>query len=330
MSVLTEAALRILLKDEDLDALKEYRVADGVIVTPSAKAYLIDHRIDLVVGGRRIIKAPGSERAAAGRPGAERLGSERPGAKGPGKGPGGEENAGGGASELKKRDSDSAGGGAGGGTGGGGRPERKGAYSGPGGESYEAKPEFMTALRGTELVFKDHKVIRLRGKIDSFEARALETALAFRRRGAGGLAAELGEVLDLARQIMRCEVLAEPMPPVRLFGLGEAELRDRSHHPQKYYNVPHFMPIAVEDGEQVLMLNTLRTMAREVELCAYEAFRGDSGEPAREDIVRALNRLSSAIYLMMLRAKAGEYGESEYGEGEAAPAPEAAAASAPE
>jgi ethanolamine utilization cobalamin adenosyltransferase len=276
MSVLTEAALRILLKDEDLDALKEYRVAAGVIVTPAAKAYLIDHRIGLVVGGRRIIKTPGAERA------------------------GKKENARGGASDLKKRDYGTDGAG-------GGRPGRKGAYSGPGGESYEAKPEFMTALRGTELVFKDHKIIRLRGKIDSFEAKALETALAARRGGAERLAAELGEVLDFARTVMRCEVLAEPVPPMRLFGLDEAEIRERSHFPQKYYNVPHFMPITVEDGEHVLMLNTLRTMAREVELCAYAAFRGDSGEPAREDIALALNRLSSAIYLMMLRAKAGEY-----------------------
>ena len=67
MSVLTEAALRILLKDEDLDSLREYRVAEGVIVTPSARSYLTDHRIDLIIGDKRVIKnPPGRERAQSG------------------------------------------------------------------------------------------------------------------------------------------------------------------------------------------------------------------------------------------------------------------------
>ncbi|MDR1439295.1 MAG: hypothetical protein LBJ10_04580 [Clostridiales bacterium] len=190
----------------------------------------------------------------------------------------------------------------------------------------------MTSLRGAELVFKDHKAIRLRGKLDSFEAKLLETALAMRRSGDDRLAADLGEVLGYARLVMRGEVLEEPLPPMRLFGLGEAEIRERSHFPQKYYNVPHFMPIGVGDGERALMLNTLRTMAREAELCAYEAFRDAFGVPSREDIVLALNRLSSALYLLMLRARAGEYGapgNGRHGDGRhGAPAATTAAAAA--
>jgi ethanolamine utilization cobalamin adenosyltransferase len=270
VGVLTEAALRILLKDEDLDALKEYCVDAGVIVTPSAKAYLIDHRIDLVVGNKRIIKTPGVEKAGreqTGRGQAARVGEK---------------------TEKKEE-----------------QAERGQAEGAP---AKGEKPEYMTALRGTALVFKDHKIIRLRGQIDSFEAKILETQLAFRRGGLDGAAADLEEVLDLARRILRAEVLNEPMPPLNLFGMDAAELRSRSHFPERYYGVPHFMPITAEDGETVLALNVLRTMSREVEVCAVAAFRNASGAVDREDIVCALNRLSSAVYVMMLRAKAGEYG----------------------
>jgi ethanolamine utilization cobalamin adenosyltransferase len=260
MDVLTEAALRILLKDEDLDAMKEYRVDADVIVTPSAKAYLIDHRIDLVTAKKRAIKTPDADRRERQRD----------------------------AGEISAR------------------RQRAGAGGGPDGGA-GAKPEHMTALRGETLVFKDHKIICLRGKIDSLEAKTLETQLAFLRHGCRKAAGDLGETLDCLRRIMRAEVLDEPLPPLTLFGLDEAEIRDRSHNPQKYYGVPHFMPATANDGEVVLMLNCLRALAREAELVAYEAFRGESGAPERADIILAFNRLSSAFYVMMLRSKAGEY-----------------------
>jgi len=251
VSLLTEAALRILLKDEDLDALKEYRVGADVIVTPSARSYLTDHRIDLVIGDKRVIKNPsGRECADSGEP----VGQKR-------------------------------------------NPE-----TAPG-----EKPEYMTSLRAGELVYKDHKVIKLRGKIDSFEAKLLETQFTFQRLGRSGLEKDLKEVLDYARTIMRCEVMGEAMPLMNLFGMDEEGIHDRSHYPKKYFGVPHFMPITIDDGEEILTLNVLRTMVREVEIAAFEAFRNETGVPEREDIITALNRLSSALYVMMLRTKAGEY-----------------------
>jgi ethanolamine utilization cobalamin adenosyltransferase len=91
-----------------------------------------------------------------------------------------------------------------------------------------------------------------------------------------------------------------------LFGMDEAELRSRSHTPKKYYGIQHFFA-SVEDGEAVVLLNCLRAEAREVELVAYEAFKTEDGEPKRPDIIRALNRLSSAYYIMMFKAKTKEY-----------------------
>jgi ethanolamine utilization cobalamin adenosyltransferase len=113
----------------------------------------------------------------------------------------------------------------------------------------------------------------------------------------------LAEVLNYARAVMRAEVIGEKLPPMKLFGMDEGEIRDRSHNPMKYFGLPHFMPVKVDDGEAVLALNTLRTMAREVEIAAYEAFKTKSGAPDREDIVTGLNRLSSALYILMFKAR---------------------------
>jgi ethanolamine utilization cobalamin adenosyltransferase len=129
----------------------------------------------------------------------------------------------------------------------------------------------------------------------------------FKNCGCGQLASDLGELLDFVRQILRAEVLKEPLAPLTLMGMNGDEIRARSHHPKKYYNIDHFAPVSIEDGGAVLMLNSLRTLSREVELCAYKAFRGENGKPEREDICRSLNRISSALYVMMLRVKVKEY-----------------------
>ena len=273
MGLLTEAALRVLLKDEDLDALDEYRVAADVIVTPSAKAYLIDHRIDLIVGDKRIIKTPGHENRDKVNKGTSVKSAEnRPAVSG------------------GKADTPS-----------------DTRYHSIYGGSFDKKPEYMTTLRGSELVFKDHKIIRLRGKVDGFEASAMETQFWLRSKGARKASDDLGKVIDYVRKLMRSEVIKEDVPPMELFGMNEAEIHERSHKPQDFYGFGHFKPITIDDGETVLRLNILRTLSRELELCAYEAFRNSHGVPEREDIVQAYNRLSSALYVMMLRVKAKEY-----------------------
>ncbi|NOQ41907.1 MAG: phosphate propanoyltransferase, partial [Desulfuromusa sp.] len=89
----------------------------------------------------------------------------------------------------------------------------------------------------------------------------------------------------------------------------EAEIRDRSHHPQKYFGLEH-LELSAEMDSTVLSLNRLRTLVRRVELAAVTAF-SVAGEVERTDIVQALNRLSSVIYVMMLKAaqETEKYGE---------------------
>lgn len=52
----------------------------------------------------------------------------------------------------------------------------------------------------------------------------------------------------------------------------------------------------------------MRALSRELEIKGVEAFVKENGTIERRDILLALNRLSSAIYIMMLRGVTGEYG----------------------
>ena len=171
------------------------------------------------------------------------------------------------------------------------------AYVTEDGAVFTEKPEHMTHLHGNVLVPKNHPRIRFRGMIDALEAELL---LAGAQAAGTPLAAELEEILQFVRGLIPCDVLGKAVGEFRLCGLDAAELRERSHFPQKYYGQPHFMPKA-QDGPMLLALNRLRTVARQTELAAYDAFHGQ-----REDILLALNRLSSLIWILMIRMKSEE------------------------
>ena len=157
----------------------------------------------------------------------------------------------------------------------------------------EEKPEHMTHLSGDVLVEKTHPRIAFRGKLDTLEGELLLTI-----HNAPQLRSKLEDILALAREIMACDVLEKPLNRDSLCGMTEAELRRRSHFPQEYYGQPHFMPSA-EDGINVLLLNRLRCSVRETELAAARAYPGST----RTDLLRALNRMSSTVYLLMIEQK---------------------------
>lgn len=161
----------------------------------------------------------------------------------------------------------------------------------------EEKPEHMTHLNGQMLVPKTHPRILFRGKLDTLEAELILCQLA-----ASHLAAPVEEILALARQLIRCDVLEEPVQSEKLCGLTEEQQRKHSHFPQKYYGQPHFMPSA-SDGAVIARLNRARCAAREAELAAVAAFTDREGNPTRVDILRALNRLSSMLYILMIQEK---------------------------
>lgn len=175
------------------------------------------------------------------------------------------------------------------------RPER---FPLLGGGYCEEKPEHMTHLDGVTLAPKTHPRIVFRGKVDTLEAHLILCGIRV-----PPLHREIEDILAYTRLLLRCEVLGEPVPERKLCGLTEQELRRRSHFPQEFYGQPHFMP-GSGDGQEIACLNLARCAAREAELAAAAAFTDAYGQVQRPDLLRAMNRLSSAIYLLMIRQRA--------------------------
>jgi len=234
MSLLTESELRKQLRNTDI---KEYEVEKGVIITPSAKQYLQDKNIKLV-----IVDILGAKK------------QEKP--------------------LINKEE--------------------------------EGKPEHMTQLYGNKLVPKDHRRIEFRGKLDSLQSKILEVQVISIKLQNEAVAKELEEILCFVRNILRAEVLEEKLPEFWLIGMSENDLREVSHNPKKHFNMDHFIP-SYKMGEIVIALNSIRSNIREVEICSFKAFKDIDGEITRSDIIRYLNRLSSCLYVMMLKFLSGKY-----------------------
>lgn len=176
----------------------------------------------------------------------------------------------------------------------------------PGGAELTQKPEHMTHLHGNVLVPKTHPRIAFRGAMDTLEAELLLAQLV----SDGTMRDQLQQVLDLARDLIRWEVLEEPVEERNLCGLDQQALRAHSHRPQDFYGQPHFMP-QVTDGEVILRLNRARCAARQAELLAVAAFCDRDAVPTRPDLLQVMNRMSSMLYILMIRQKARQEGKGE-------------------
>lgn len=160
----------------------------------------------------------------------------------------------------------------------------------------EEKPEHMTHLNAEVLVEKNHPRILFRGAVDTLEAELLLCCSA----ATGEIRKGLEEALSYTRTLLRNEVLGEPVKEISLGGMDDAALRQRSHRPQDFYGQPHFMP-SPDDSLLLLQVNKARCLARSAELYAVAAFTG-----TREDLLKAFNRLSSFLYLIMIQLKSAK------------------------
>ena len=142
--------------------------------------------------------------------------------------------------------------------------------------------------------------------IDALEAEILLTQQAAAGEGYGALAGELEEVLGFVRRYIRFDVLDEPVGAIELCGYTPEQLREYSHYPEKHFGQPHFLA-CYTDGPALLAVNKLRTVVRQTELAAYAAFRDADGNVTRGDMILGLNRLSSLMWIFMIKLKAGRY-----------------------
>lgn len=171
------------------------------------------------------------------------------------------------------------------------------------GQELTEKPEEMTHLCGNQLVSKHHPRIAFRGELDSLMAEFL---LAQTETDVPQLAQDLTELLDYTRRILAAEVKEETLPELRLLGMDSDGIRRASHSVKESVGIDHPVP-DWRMGRMSMLLNRLRTKVRECELSAVTAFLQEDGSCGRKDIVEALNRLSSCVYLLFCRQVAGYY-----------------------
>jgi ethanolamine utilization cobalamin adenosyltransferase len=161
-----------------------------------------------------------------------------------------------------------------------------------------AKPEYMTSLSGNRLVSKTHGRIAFRGAVDSLEAEIIEAQILAEERGEPWYRERLAEVLSCLRDILASEVKEVPLAPPCLFGLTSDEIRRQSHEVKGTFGFEHPLPDYTM-GPLAARLNLLRTRVRAAELLAVRVF--GPGEDAREDLILAMNRLSSALYWLFCK-----------------------------
>ena len=184
------------------------------------------------------------------------------------------------------------------------------AYTGPGGEKLDSKPEEMTHLYGNQLTKKDNPVIAFRGKLDKLCAMILEAQVLGAKKENRAFVNDMQEILEFVRSLLPAEYKDISLGDFRILGLSSRELRERSHHPEKYFGRGHLL-MHYSMGELCLRLNLLRTITRETELAAVAALYGsdtaDSSKCRHKDIVEALNRLSSLFYILIFKYLPRDY-----------------------
>lgn len=186
--------------------------------------------------------------------------------------------------------------------------ELKPKYKGILGELYMEKPEYMTQIYGNILVKKDNKRIVFRGLIDSFQSHWLVLMKDLESIKNNKLQKDLESIEKFIKNILVSEVIGEALVEIKVLEKNLDEIKEISHNPKKYFNREHLFGISSKDSYLVIKLNEMRALSREMEIKGVEAFVKENGTVERRDILLALNRLSSAIYIMMLRGVSGEYG----------------------
>lgn len=176
------------------------------------------------------------------------------------------------------------------------------------GQPLHGKPEHLTQIDAGRFAPKTTPRLKLRGRVDSLQALVMLTAAQARRYRLPELAGHLDTLAAYCREIMSAEYHARPAAPLTLLGKSEEELHQISHWPDRHLGLAHLTP-GPEDHEILHWLNVLRTQAREVEVVALEAFP-ETGWPEaaglRDSLAHALNRLSSAVYVLELLFKSGQ------------------------
>lgn len=173
------------------------------------------------------------------------------------------------------------------------------------GRETTCKGEGMTHLRGNLLVPKTHPQIAFRGQLDSLMAMIMQVQIVAQEQGQNKIVSDLNELLEFCHKILAAEVKDEPLAEVKMLGMDSEQIRCNSQQVKKVFGIDHPIP-SYKMGKLCVELNRLRTQIREAELAAAQAFYC-GGAYSRPDIIEALNRMSSCVYILMCRKLSGFY-----------------------
>ncbi len=177
-------------------------------------------------------------------------------------------------------------------------------------QTVHKKPDTLTHLDGKHLVSKNDPRLRFRGKLDTAIAHAILVQVEFDpEKKYPVLASWVADIRSALGYALRAEATGETMWPFLVGGLDEEAIHKISHNPLKHLGHDHIVP-AAEQGVQVARLNLLRAQIREAEMSAAEVFIVRDFHVERPDIMAALNRLSSAVYVLMLLVLLAERGHA--------------------
>ena len=172
------------------------------------------------------------------------------------------------------------------------------------------KPDTMTHLNRDTLVAKNDPRLKLRGKLDSAIALAVLIQTTFDPEGRfAALARWLADVRSALGNVLKAEVTGETLSSVAMGDMDAQSIHAISHNPLKYLGHDHIVP-EVGYGARVAQLNQLRAHIREAELCAADIYIARDCTVTRPDMMEVLNRLSSAVYVLMLLTSLAEQGKT--------------------
>ena len=157
------------------------------------------------------------------------------------------------------------------------------------------KPDTLTHLNAHTLVSKSDPRLAFRAKLDS----CIATAVWLQLEVSSNAQLWLADIRSVLGNIMRADALNETLNDFMIGGFDEDAIHKFSHNPIKYLEHDHVVPSST-DGRDSCLLNLLRAQVREVEVVAATIFIDRDLVVSRPDLMQALNRLSSAIYVLML------------------------------
>ena len=159
----------------------------------------------------------------------------------------------------------------------------------------DKKPDTLTHLTAEKMVAKSDPRLGFRAALDATIALAVWLQIELAEPWQPWLA----DIRSRLGNIMRADAVGEPLAAQSIVGLNEDELHRLSHQPLRYLDHDHLVPEAGH-GRDAALLNLLRSKIRETETVAAQVFITRSFEVLRPDLLQALNRLSSTVYVMMI------------------------------